>query len=538
LRLRQIFLVPSSILYLLLSCCEQPDLEHASAAIATATVAWERPGPALQQKNSSPQPFENRMKSLLYRPVQLAALMFLGLLLVALGVMGILTWRNLERLDYISTAVDHIFSIQSAGLQIQQVLQRDLAGEAPVDDRDLHQVGQGLASVLSPEKNLSPSSARKLREVVELLTAQASQPREALAKADGLMSEALQEQTRAEAQFLEAIDDYALTEMKLAAALLILFPGFSLAAIWLLRERIFRPINNLKELLLRITNGDFAPVNMAQIDPLLSPLFNNYNQMVVRLEKLEQVHRRHAATLENEVRAATEALLQQQQSLARAERLAAVGELSAAVAHELRNPLAGIQMALSNLRQELKDAGLMERLDLVINEVQRITRMLNDLVAQSRQAPEVKRLVKLAPLVRELLALTRYQTPPQIVLRDRVPDDLECRLPADGLRQALLNLVLNAIQSLRNRTGTVTVSARKERKFLHITVCDDGTGFPDALLSGGVRPFATGHESGTGLGLAIVQRFAREAEGELRLSNREPHGACAELMLSCDKQDG
>lgn len=106
-------------------------------------------------------------------------------------------------------------------------------------------------------------------------------------------------------------------------------------------------------------------------------------------------------------------------------------------------------------------------------------------------------------------------------------------MPADGLRQALLNLVLNAIQSLGEQTGTVIVSGNKEGTVLRIAVCDDGPGFLGALLAGGVRPFASSRDSGTGLGLAMVQRFARDAEGELRLFNLKPHGARAELVLPC-----
>jgi signal transduction histidine kinase len=311
----------------------------------------------------------------------------------------------------------------------------------------------------------------------------------------------------------------------------VLLPGGLLLAVWLARRRIFRPIDNLKDLLAGLGEGNFEPVPVRSVDPLLLPLFDNYNRMVGRLAELEQRHLSQAVGLEREVRIATQALLQQSQSLARAERLAAVGELSAAVAHELRNPLAGIQMSLANLRREIPDAALAQRLDLVVAELQRIARLLNELLAPSRHVPEPRRVVRLAPLVEELLQLARYQVPQQIELEAHVPSNLECAVPADALRQALLNLVLNAMQALGDLPGRIAVGARRDDGAVHLEVRDDGPGFPETLLKGGVRAFASGREAGTGLGLAIAQRFAREVHGELRLENCTPRGACAELFI-------
>jgi signal transduction histidine kinase len=260
--------------------------------------------------------------------------------------------------------------------------------------------------------------------------------------------------------------------------------------------------------------------------------------MVLRLQELEQVHRSHAASLEAEVQAATQTLLQQQHHLARTERLAAVGELSAKLAHELRNPLAGMQLTLLNLRQDLQDPDVIDRLDLVIAELERITQLLNSLLAQARPVPERPRLVDLAKEIRELLALLQYQAMPAIVLEAAVPEHLQCRLPAGQLRQALLNLILNAIQALAGNRGKVRIRAEKQADLLQLSVCDDGPGFPEFLLTRGVKTFISGRESGIGLGLAMVSRFAREVGGKLELTNREPQGACATLLLPWEEGDG
>jgi len=270
---------------------------------------------------------------------------------------------------------------------------------------------------------------------------------------------------------------------------------------------------------------------VGRVDPILHPLFNNYNQLVMRLEELEQEHRSRADSLEQEVRAATTALLEQQRGLARAERLAATGELAASVAHELRNPLAGIQLALGNLRRDLDDSDMVGRLDLVIDELKRLVRLLNELLTMSRHVPETSCSIQLKILVLQLLTLTRYQLPQEVLLETRIPDELVCRLPEDRLRQALLNLILNASQAFKEGAGTVTISAHVEGTTLRITVEDNGPGFSSDALGSAPRPFFSTHEAGTGLGLALVHRFARDLGGRVELANRKPQGAVVTLIL-------
>ena len=116
-------------------------------------------------------------------------------------------------------------------------------------------------------------------------------------------------------------------------------------------------------------------------------------------------------------------------------------------------------------------------------------------------------------------------------------DELRCRLPEDAVRQAVLNLVLNSVAAMGDTPGKVTIQIAHVKNTLSIEVLDDGPGFPEALLSGGIRPFVTSRESGTGLGLAIVKRFARDLGGELTVTNRAPRGACVTLSLPAARED-
>lgn len=171
-------------------------------------------------------------------------------------------------------------------------------------------------------------------------------------------------------------------------------------------------------------------------------------------------------------------------------------------------------------------------MDAVLTEIKRINGLLTVHVEAARHEPEPLAPIDLGALVADLLTLTRYQTPAGIALRVRIPADVHCLLPAAGLRQALLNLLLNAIGAL-GEEGQVWVSAERRGDALLLHVEDDGPGFAEEALIAGVRPFASARSGGTGLGLAMVRAFTRDHGGDLELGNREPHGARVTLHLPC-----
>jgi signal transduction histidine kinase len=117
----------------------------------------------------------------------------------------------------------------------------------------------------------------------------------------------------------------------------------------------------------------------------------------------------------------------------------------------------------------------------------------------------------------------------------RAPEDLKCRVPEDEARQAVLNLVLNSVAVLGDASGTVIIDAEYRNGALAIQVVDDGPGFPEALLSGGVRPFVTSR-SRDWTRACDRGRFARDLGGELS-SRIVPGGACVTLTLPCARED-
>lgn len=477
------------------------------------------------------------MKAILLRPTRLVGVVLALVLTLALGTLSLFTWLDFKRIESIRAHVNRTSLLEDSVVVLKDVQLRLASGARTPDPEKLQVARTSLGQIPVKGAPVGTYMRERLDQLDRLLVQAERQPEIALPTALAMLSEMLERETRIQLEQLDTVYGYTKLDLQLALAALLGFPCLSLLTLWALRQRVLRPIGDLRNFLSRLSEGDFAPVSLAGIDPLLLPLFENYNQMVNRLEQLEQANRQRTVSLEQEVRAATQVLLQQQQSLARTERLAAAGEVSATLAHELRNPIAGIQVTLANLRSEFRDPVLVERMDLVIGELNRITRLLNGLLQQSRHVPETPRMVGVGRLIQDLSTLIRYQLPPQVQLVTEVPDDLRCRLPEDAVRQAVLNLVLNSVAAIGDEPGKVTIRISYRNAALCLEVLDDGPGFDDILLYGGIRAFVTSRDSGTGLGLAIVKRFAHDLGGELAIANRVPHGAHVTLRLPAMREN-
>jgi signal transduction histidine kinase len=468
------------------------------------------------------------MQSSIFRRLWLATFAFLALVVLGLVASGWLTAREQQRLR---TAEDQLAKLHEFGrvhvLVAQRLITIGRGGSNDAVRREIvEQIDRLIALATHPD---SPGKLQAVRVRVERRVMDRTEVAETLI----LFNEVDTAEDSRETAILAGLEQESIRQQQLELAIPVAVLAVGVLLLPMARRRIIKPLDAFGRQLSRLADGKFTPARLDDVDPFVLPLHRQFNTLAGRLQELETAHRARTESLEAEVRATTRALLEQHRALARSERLAATGELAASVAHELRNPLAGIQMTLTNLRRELHDPELVERVDLVLAELTRLTRLLNDLLDTARHAPETPREVRLAELVGDIVSLTRCQLPAEVRVESQVPADLVCRLPQDRLRQALLNLVLNAAAALGGR-GTVTIDAEVSGDRLRIRVADDGPGFPPELLERGIRPFFSTRERGTGLGLSMVSRFARDLGGEVQLANREPHGAAVTLVLPAD----
>ena len=219
-----------------------------------------------------------------------------------------------------------------------------------------------------------------------------------------------------------------------------------------------------------------------------------------------------------------------ERELVQAERLAAVGLLSAGLAHEIRNPLASIRGAA----EVLADGSVAEEtrtrlLAILHRETDRLNEVLTRFLSYARPVRGERTTFDLVEEVRQVVdLLSRSEDAPHLELTG----DPACpvHVDRDQLRQAVWNLVLNACQ-FAGPGGRVTVAVRGEDDTVRVAVTDDGPGFPEQVLAHPATPFQTTREGGTGLGLAVADRAARDHGGRLELANRPEGGAEATLIL-------
>lgn len=219
------------------------------------------------------------------------------------------------------------------------------------------------------------------------------------------------------------------------------------------------------------------------------------------------------------------------------ERLAYVGHLTASLSHEIRNPLSSINMNLQILNDTLQLDGFdRRRLDITVREVSRVENILRQLLDLSRPVSIELDFVEVRELVQECVDLVEPKTAEKrIRIVQRYSRPLPpCKLDGKKLLQALLNLILNAIE-VTNEGSHILVFAKRirvgENESLEIGVSDSGPGVDPAGISRLFDPFYTTKAQGSGLGLSNVKRIVEAHEGSVEVRGRRGPGATFVMRL-------
>jgi PAS domain S-box-containing protein len=241
----------------------------------------------------------------------------------------------------------------------------------------------------------------------------------------------------------------------------------------------------------------------------------------------------------------------------RKERLASLGELSAGVAHEIRNPLAGIGASAQLLRQRLAgDRENLRLVDMILEEVSRLDRIVESLLSFARPAqPSFRRESVIPSLERALKLIEDEASHGGVTVNARWPDDLPpLWIDPDQMLQVLLNLLRNALQAMDEHGGNLTVAVRRVSRpvwvrrdggrrqedrgrftagdgpmadWLEIEITDTGHGIPREAQERIFNPFYTTRRRGTGLGLSITQGIVHEHGGSITVSRAGGRGTPA-----------
>ena len=278
----------------------------------------------------------------------------------------------------------------------------------------------------------------------------------------------------------------------------------------------------------------------------LTELLGAFSQVTARLEETHGTLRAEVARLEGELRAANEALRRSQQ-------LAALGEMAAGIAHEVRNPLGSIGLYASMLASDLEDRPAQREVARKIGDAVRgLDGVVSDVLTFSRTIAVRPAPATPQELFDDALESCRHclDAPPAVrVVRRDLARRKPLRLWCDSglMRQALVNVVRNAAEAMRDAdqgptppdpSVTLDAESRAVRDasggrtaMIALSVRDRGPGVSPEVMARMFNPFFTTRRAGTGLGLAIVHRIVDAHGGRVAVRNAPDGGACVELLL-------
>jgi signal transduction histidine kinase len=288
-------------------------------------------------------------------------------------------------------------------------------------------------------------------------------------------------------------------------------------SIGVLTYLIHRPMVELQEKMAVISAGNLdVTVSFSEHNDEIGDLGRNFNHMVQQLREsrleIETMHRTQ---------------------MSRAEHLATLGELATGLAHEIRNPLAGIAGVIEIIGRDLPQSSpAHEMVKDVRLEINQINRILTDLLETARPHPPQLMKSNLNTTVEHAVMLARQQviSKPIRIEFQKNPGLPEVEHDSDQIHQVLLNLLLNAAQAIDN-TGSIRVSIDAEDDCAVVTVTDTGRGMTEHQLAQIFRPFYTTRSNGTGLGLSLVRRIVDDHHGQIDVASQPGNGSTFRVML-------
>lgn len=323
---------------------------------------------------------------------------------------------------------------------------------------------------------------------------------------------------------------------------------FSLAALaviiigYLLSQSIAKPILKLRSVSKAIAEGDLNQRTGFKRSDEIGDLAAVFDLMTFRLRKrTAQAARLYAETLQrNEDLAKANARLQStQQQLIQSEKLAATGQLTAGIVHDVKNPLAVIKGLAEELQEEvLLSAEATEQLKMIRENANRANQIVSDLLKFASQATPAMKQQNICDTVKTSLRLTDYLArKAKVEVVSEIPSDpLMVTYDSTQIEQVLVNLYQNAIQAMPDG-GKLHVRLNREEKGISLQVQDEGVGIPEENLPRIFDPFFTTKPEGegTGLGLSVSYGIVTKHRGRIELKSKLGKGSTFTIKLPYDQ---
>lgn len=280
-----------------------------------------------------------------------------------------------------------------------------------------------------------------------------------------------------------------------------------------------RPMLELQDKIQRVRDGDLGvTVSFADRSDEIGKLGRNFNEMVAQLrESRAEIERLHHT------------------QMSRTEHLATLGELAAGLAHEIRNPLAGIAGVMDIIGRDLPEKSpARDVVKDVRQEVMRVNRIVSDLLETARPKTAEYRAADLNATAEHAVIFARQHSlsKPVKVELHKYDGQLLVEHDTGQIHQVLLNLMLNAIQAMdEGGPGQVDVTVEARDGQAVVSVRDTGKGIKPEHLANIFRPFFTTKGHGTGLGLSLARRIVEDHGGKILVESEVGKGSTFKVML-------
>lgn len=304
--------------------------------------------------------------------------------------------------------------------------------------------------------------------------------------------------------------------------------------------KITKPIERLITATKTVKKGDYSYriENSGEADEIWI-LAGSFNEMlqniedthISNLELIDQT-KKFNETLSEKVQEATQAIREQQNELLKAEKLATIGEFAARIAHEIKNPLCGITIALEMMSSKSDDPDQQHSISDVLKEVRRLDGILKDLLQLSIPKEMDFRMTNPNDIVERSVILVNPRADEKgVTIETRLDSNEEFCLDYESCQQVVINLLINGIDAVAPAEGKVSIETESTDGELRISVSDTGHGMSRNEIEKIFEPFFTTKKHGTGLGLAISKRIIEGHYGQITVFSEEGEGTTFTVVI-------
>ncbi len=285
----------------------------------------------------------------------------------------------------------------------------------------------------------------------------------------------------------------------------------------LFEKLINRPISSLKDMMAKVEKGNLHLQLHVKKHDEIGNLTQSFNQMVRNLE---------------EANTKIEELFSKQ--MEKAEHLASIGELAAGLAHEIKNPIAGMKGALEIINQKTDSSNPNKEIFTeMLLQIDKINKVIHDLLSYAKPKEMNKRVVDPNEAVNNAIKLARTQiSDKEIDIQFKsLTNRTRALIDADKIQEVILNLMVNSISAINNK-GRISIELhKKNQKELEIFFSDDGMGIKQEHMSQIFNPFFTTKNRGTGLGLSICKKIIEAHNGSIEVKSKSKEGTTFSIRL-------